>query len=460
MSIKSEIKLNMSEIKPLVYIGILSLISLFFNLSYLFIFGMFILVIRNREWLLSVLLMPALIDGALNHDELLITLGILNVVLLLPILYFFNINSKISLPPKFRFYFIALNLMLVLGVVVYHFKFGADSDVVIENFFKAAKILFFFILLKFLINQKFEYFINSIKKASNAILVVILVVTLYTFFHGDSHGGNFDYLVFADAKHGTFSATLSAFSTFAVYNFFNVKDKALKWFYLGYLITVFILILNLGSKNGLLSFSLVIILGFLFLVHAKQSFKKVLIIFASVVVLGSTLFIFSDKIVNSPTIHRMTTQVEVGGIERAGSGRTELLESAFLAFPDAPVFGWGASKKAPRYVSANYGNVSIPNVIHNIYVDILVQYGLIGVSLFIGFTLLAFRYGRITYRYCKKIHDSLLFIIPIMGISLVFSGMFVPWSWEVIVWYVAIYILAIGYKVSMIPKSSNTLKSI
>lgn len=447
MQVKNEININLREMFPLIYITLIGFVSLFFNISYLFIFGLFPLVLINREWLMPILMLPSLVDGALSNEEMLITLGILNVILLIPILYFYNINSKHSLSGKYRIYLALFIGLLLLGLLVYHFIFGVTVAEIIENLIRLSKVIFFFMLLKFLINQSLDYFKNSIKRITQTMVIMIFIVEIYSLFMGDTNIGKYNYLMFGDAKHGSFSATVSAYSLYVVASLIKSKKQIVKLLLVVYLGFTFYFILQLGSKNGLLSYGLMVIAGFWFLMPTRQNYKRALVLIGVFISATIAVIAFYDKIISSPTIYRLATQYESGGVERTSSGRSDIWESAMLAFPDAPIFGWGGSNKAPKFVSTNYGKGMLDNTMHNIYMDFLVQYGLIGLILILSFTLFVFKHGRIIYQYCKEKNDFTLFEPVIIVAMLLFSGMFVPWSWEVTIWFNAIFVLAIGYRV-------------
>src|SRR5699024_6802809 len=97
------------------------------------------------------------------------------------------------------------------------------------------------------------------------------------------------------------------------------------------------------------------------------------------------------------------------------TGRSNYWKLAFDAFKEKPFFGYGGSSRTSRWLTSQfYGEQA---VIHNLYLEILVNYGLVGLFGFGGIIYLAFK----DYIYIKKQvffnnnrdrDDNSIFIIP------------------------------------------------
>lgn len=428
-----------------IYVIVLTSVCLYLDLSYPFIFGLIPIIFVNREWLITVLLIPSLVDGVLNRgQDLAVPLGVLNVILLAPVLLIDNIKSTRSIPLRQKTYFTLFIILLLLGTIVYGFRFQFGYSMIMENIQVFMKLVFFMILLKFLINKNLMFIENSINNLIYCLLPLILVVIFYTFEHGisDKFWG---YVQFGDSKHGTFTAVIVAFSVYAFYQMVVSKNLIYKLFFIAFLIIDFYFILQQGSKNGLLSFGVMVILGLFLLITNISTIRKISIIFISLSAILIIIFFAQQTILNSPTLVRLIGQYNKGGVEQLGSGRAELWDAGFEGFLNAPFIGWGGSSQSARYVSANFGDVNKPNAMHNIFIDFTVQYGLVGTLLLLSFIIFVFKNGKTVYYFTRKRSSFLIFLPVLSGLMLLFSGMFVPWMWNTLIWYHYIIILALAF---------------
>lgn len=433
--------MSSKQLLPSIYITTICVISLWTNMSYLFILAFYLLVLLKREWLIPMLLTPSLVDGALSSPDLVVPLGIATVILLAPILFWDGFRSGKKVPGIYVLFFLLFIVLVVLGFVVYGFRFGFDQQIFIDSLINISKLSFFLILLKFLINKGEAYIYKSLQNTLFVTAPVILSVIGYSLIVGETYG-YIEYLKFGGAKHGTFTATLTAFSIYILYWFYQNDDFLIKQISAGILILVFYTILQMGSKNGLLSFTIMIFWGLFFFSKTKSVTKKVLVVGLGIIVIGIGATFFSEIIINSPTIERVTKQIQKEGIEGAGSGRAEIWKAGLSAFPSAPLLGWGGSNQAVRSIIIEYGGRD--NVMHNTFLDALMQYGLIGLTLYLAFIWILYKRGVIIYKACTEHSEYLPFVPVFFFFMVLFSGMFVSWLWETLVWYQAVLILAIA----------------
>ena len=245
---------------------------------------------------------------------------------------------------------------------------------------------------------------------------------------------NFGYSV-----HGMYTATLTTFSIYAFYAFRISSAKiSSKIFYGLVLVATYFLILQMGSRNGMISFPLMLIAGFFLFTRGRSLIKKITMVIAGVMLIGTVAFLNLNTIMQTPAVKRTLLLYGKRGLEESRTGQ---LEAVLKAFPDSPVFGWGGSTKASYYVANHYGGID--NDIHNIILDVFARYGLLGEFVYLSFMFMVFKRGIFIYRYCQQTKNFLLFI-PVFSFGmLLFSGMFVPWLWNELIWYNAMIIIAI-----------------
>jgi len=438
---------NNRQTWPIIYTTIICAISLVIASPLFFILAFFPLILLRREWVVPMLLLPSLIGGAINTEESIIPLGILSVMFLSPVLLIDSLKYNNKIQWKYSRYFYLFALFVVLGFVVHNFRFGFDTTIIQETVTNLIRLSFFLLLFKFLINKRKEYLKQSLLCLVYSVIPIILCVVLYAFTIGKElkMANSAEIMLFGGAKHGEFTGILTAFSI-CVFYWGRKKGNNLYRLIFAILVLVaaFYLILNMGSKNGLLSFALMIIGGLFFFIQSQSNIKKVLIFIFGILAILISMSFYSEEILNSPTIERLDTQYEKRGVEGVSTSRLDVWRAGFKAMQDAPLLGWGGSGEKIALVSVKYGGPR--NVMHNTFMQVWVRYGSLALILFISFIWLLYKRGKNIYQYCKVNGDYIWFIPVFSFFMLLFSGMFISWFWQTLLWYNAVFILAITTK--------------
>ena len=163
----------------------------------------------------------------------------------------------------------------------------------------------------------------------------------------------------------------AAFSLFGAiiscYSIFYLKKYYISSF-VNLILGTFVILLT-GSRGGLIAIVAIILLCFLFM---KPLNTLNLLSRGSLIFFLFTIFLIMSPYILPPnTINRLLNFFSDGG-----SGRIQLWTDAFDLFKTQPLFGggWGA---------ATYFNKRFPQAVHNTYLSMLAEGGIVSLSLFL-----------------------------------------------------------------------------
>lgn len=430
---------------PAVYFIAVAALTLFTRISYLSVILLFPLVLFKRDWIISVLFFSHLLKGALTEPLVLggftmrpLPPGVLTVLLLLPLLLVDIPGSKKKVPPVYFRFFGLFALLVISGFFVHVRNFGYDPRALYLNILSLAKLLFSLLLVKYFVIKGRDFLERSFINVLTVIAPVIFLICLQIILIGDTYSP-LNYLVFGHVKHGIFTATLSAFSVYVLYLFrTSEKNRPERIFYLATLVFAFCIIILMASMNGLLSFSLMLLAGHFFFSRTNNFLKRTGVAFAISFFLLLFLYLFFSHAPETPLFIRLQRTYSPERLMETPRAQQAL--AVLRAFPEAPFFGWGSSHQAAQWVSETYGAKAYS--MHNIFLAVLVKHGLVGIIVYAGFLIMLFRKSRDIYRHYRARTNRLLFLPSLCFWLLLFSGMFVPWLWNTLLWYNVALIMA------------------
>lgn len=149
----------------------------------------------------------------------------------------------------------------------------------------------------------------------------------------------------------------------------NTRDKKLRAFKSFVLITMMTSFLTTGSRGAMLSY--VVGVALFFLLNTKISFNKKIKFLALSVVVILLGYICLKKILPEQSVNRLLNSGE--------DSRFDLWKSAIKVFWNHPVLGGGMG------AASNISLKEVGRVSHNVYIDILSNFGLLGSVAFIIF---------------------------------------------------------------------------
>ncbi len=244
-------------------------------------------------------------------------------------------------------------------------------------------------------------------------------------------------LHFGAASHGDFTASLDALCVFLFIALFERSNRYFeKFMALAAIGALLYLIMQMGSRNGLLSFGFVTVLG-VYLVMRNRSWSFQLLIVGGGVLAGlAALYAFQD----SPTMQRFIYEMTVDN----GGERVDYWSAGVQAIKDAPILGQGGDETASLYSVGRWApNVEI-HVMHNTFLEVAVEYGLLGLLFYIIFVFTILKWGYKQVMYAIK-HNDLILGAPAIAYAVsIMAGMFISRVWDTTLWYYLGIVFAIG----------------
>jgi len=225
------------------------------------------LVLMDRTFLIPILFTLPLVEGVYYTDGGTSNAETVAIAMLVPVLgYDLLRKNKVNIPTRILALFIIFIIMEMVGFIVYKQHPYISKTVGVwlnlpgapvtgKVIARILKLIFFIVYLKLLINYGKEYIYKALSLYRSLAAYTILAIALYTLKYGivaEQFGG---IIHFGAAAHGDFTASLDALAVFLYIAIFekrkNYFEKIISLITLG---TLFYLIMNMGSRNGLLSF--------------------------------------------------------------------------------------------------------------------------------------------------------------------------------------------------------------
>ena len=359
-----------------------------------------------------------------------------------PMLLYDLIHNKISrrIPYRFVIFYVIFLYFVIQGVIIYYqypqnyknlILMHAKWSPVLHSIMKSIKIIFYIFYLRVLINYPTEKNLKTLETTRRFVPFMLIVLGLNLVLNGraQSGAGYQDTLQLGDAHHGNYTAQLCAISIYCYITFFMRRVSLVtKGFVLMAIAAVGYSIMQMGSRNGLLSFALVSFIGFFINMQGKKLDYKflwaMLALLAAAVVVAVSL--------SSPTLQRAIYMTETEG----GGDRVYYWQAGAKALADHPVFGMGGDESASQAAVAKYSPAGVQDkVMHNTYLEMAVEYGLVALIFYLCLLFFALKWGYRLYKYALAKGDLTLAGPPISYLLLMISACFVSDVWDTSIWY-------------------------
>ncbi|HEY2726557.1 MAG TPA: O-antigen ligase family protein, partial [Parafilimonas sp.] len=194
------------------------------------------------------------------------------------------------------------------------------------------------------------------------------------------------------------------------------------------IVLVGMMIMVMGSRNGLVSFALVCGIGVL--IHLKRrslDFQFIIVSVGIVAVVAAVIFSLQ-----SPTVQRAIYMTETEG----GGDRVYYWQAGAKVIARYPLLGLGGDESSSVGAVAHYSPVAVDDrVMHNTYLEMAVEYGLIAAVFYIIFVVFVLTWGYRLYKLALDKHDLLLAAPTISYFIIMFSNLFVSNVWGTPSWY-------------------------
>jgi O-antigen ligase len=424
------------------------------------------LCLYDRSFVFPMLLTVALCQGVFEESEVTTNGPTQNtdwsesliLAAVSPMLLYDLVRDKISrvVPYRFVIFFVIFAYFIVQGVIIYYqhpenyqalIQIHAKWSPITHSIMKCIKVTFYVFFIRVLMNNPLQKNLRTLEVTRRFVPFILIVLGINLYFHGraQSGAGYQDTLQLGDAHHGSFTTQLCAFSIYCFITFFRQKATlATRGFALVALAAVGFAILEMGSRNGLLTFGLVCILGFILNMWGKSLDYKTL---WTVLAFSGALLTFAVAL-NSPTVQRAIYMTEV----EDGGDRVYYWEAGFETLKAHPIFGMGGDESASQAAVAKYAPAGTDDkVMHNTYLEMAVEYGLFGFFFYLALVLFTFFWGYKLFRYALANGNLLIAAPPISYFILMTGAFFVSDVWDTSIWYNQAMIFALAIQLVYYP---------
>lgn len=420
------------------------------------------LILMDRTFLIPLLFTIPLIEGVFMTESGASNAETVAIAMTAPVIaYDLLRKNKVNIPTKILALFIIFIIMEIVGFIVYKrhpyisktvamWVNVAGMPVTGKTISRVLKLIFFIVYLKLMINYGKDYIYKALSLYRSLASYIILAIVIYTLKYGVV-AANFGGIIhFGGASHGDFTASLDAISVFLFIAIFEKRDnyieKVVSLVTLGLL---FYLIMNMGSRNGLLSFVVVTGISMVLVLANRSGSMIFLIMLAGVVAVITAVIMFAD----SPTINRFVYEMS----EDNGGERIGYWSAGLRSISEKPLLGMGGDETSSIYVVSRYSPNVEAHVMHNTFLEVAVEYGLLGLSFYLIFVFTILRWGYKSFMYAIKTNDLVLATPAVAYAVSIFAGMFISRVWETTLWYYLCLIFAIGI-LWVFPQTKSSFK--
>lgn len=304
--------------------------------------------------------------------------GMILVFFIMLIVYFAKAD-KVLLVNKEPFIFLITVLFMLFFVSIFYSKNieYAFNNYFVPNIFIYFTIIFFYLSFKSL---------GDIKQLLLYLYYVSIVLLLLGLLALLSQGGRVSVL---GGGPNTFYRLMIQCYLLAFFYYHNSKIKPKKLFHLTVMGLSILLIMNTGSKGGIITLAIIFFIQFInfLLDKGENAYRKIVTILGSYLFIHFSLINFIDfLIIKFPTVKRIWAVFSLNELmsSTSGAARINLIKQSINMFLDKPLFGWGPGGV---FYYTNLHSSAQPYS-HNIFFEMLSEYGLVGLFLFFCISLL------------------------------------------------------------------------
>ncbi len=442
--------------KTLKFIPLLKMIAfeviivqgLLINNAVLTFVAFILLFLFYKNSFLSIILLTPLIETVLIATEGL-TITKMLAVFFIFFFIFSIVQNNIIVDKRFALLFAYLLITIVglfnaisFGDFLTFINWDYES-ILSENLSNIPKIVFAMGMLLFIRNDGYQFLKNNLMLATKLIPISLIVVLIYFITTGyeTSNWWNIGLrMTFEGADPNEFSAILIALGAFSFYLVFKSVSKL--WTFVGIISSILVIysVFATASRGGILTLVFTTVLTLI--LFSKRNFKRsILVVF---VLIFSVLALFYSNVIDFDFIYERFFGEHITDISSLTAGRTDWWRAAFEAFKQKPLFGYGGSRSASLWLNFNkYGEA---HVMHNLYVEILIQYGIVGLTVFLLIIIRVLADLRNLLKLNKNhTTDTTYLLIPFISLAtMFFAGLALSWQWRELLWYLIPLCLVIG----------------
>jgi len=342
------------------------------------------------------------------------------------------------------FYLLSFFSMIMLGflIALTSMNFGSLIDwdyaaVISENLASISILLFTTVFYLLIRTMGLPFVVKNLSVASKSISISITIITVYFVTRGNTPSNWWNVITrlsFTNADPNEYASLLSILSVFALYLIYSPSSKA--WSIIGaisYVLAFYSVYLTF-SRGGLLTFIFAFVMSTItFARKGKGMLKAVFFVLFFLIIIT---ILSKTSVINSAALYeRFLGKYSSGSLSNFTSGRSDLWKAGLSVIWERPIFGFGGSGYSSRFI--NLEEVGKPNVFHNLFLEILIQYGLIGFTIFFLIIARTFRGYVFTLRLYQRNKDpeGILLLPFICLFTGLFAGLSLSWQWREMLWY-------------------------
>lgn len=270
-----------------------------------------------------------------------------------------------------------------------------------------------FILCYYLTKQQIRTFLSVF--ASSVFLFIIMIYSNIDYIIANAIGSESGRIYIGSVNPITLAIPLGISVLILTYHFF--RTKSFKKFVVSTgLSAAYISVIFINSIQVLITSS---IYSFVYIVKSRKTRLKK----AYIVILGFA--IFSILLSYAPNVIRSLNRLYY--MQDSITGRMISQGRGLYAFASSPIFGVGVGSFGINREWSLFGNAWSTDHVHNLYIEIMAEQGIIGFTLFSIFLFIiidaAFKIKSFTLRGEHRDHiNLLLFILLLYSLTLSFVG--------------------------------------
>jgi O-antigen ligase len=264
-----------------------------------------------------------------------------------------------------NFLLIPLSLFLLMNFLGYFYSFIKPQSFGFLITLIQLYLLFFVVFYNYSDKNVYTHF-------SKIMLRLGLVLVLYSLL---LFGINFVEIIRNQESFGNEVNQINSFGFYMVIAFMGSLGIYLhnknKIYILYSILFIFFGIIT-GSRKALFLFIFILIMGIVFLTKNRLKTFALFTVLLSIIYFGLNLFNLVPSIARTASL--IDAILADGNIDGSTQTRLQMIDFGFKIFLERPIFGFGPDQY--RFLYKNSFGISRPS--HNNYIELLVNYGLIG----------------------------------------------------------------------------------
>ncbi len=379
----------------------------------------------------------------------------LSIAMVAPLLLYDLITQKSKIVPyRFVIFYLIFIIFVYIGIFIYYqhpenyLTLGTSQGryaAIPRSIIKSIKIIFYLFYLRVLINYPLSRNIKTLEVTRRCAPFIIIPLGIYLLFNGrvQNGAGYSGTLQLGDAHHGIFTSELCALTIYLFITLFSRKPRIhlfTRFIAFGSIVLVGMMIMVMGSRNGLVCYALVCCIGvFIHLKKRKIDFQFIIV---SIGLVAAVIAVILS--LQSPTVERAIYMMDTQG----GGERVYYWQAGLKVIERYPLFGLGGDESASVGAVAHYSPVAVDDrVMHNTILEMAVEYGLIAAIFYVILVIFVLIWGFRLYKVALDKQDLLLAAPLISYFIIMFANLFTSNVWGTPSWYNMSLILALSIQI-------------